>query len=115
MGKINLALNHLFISIEPLFYAYKLLWIIFYIVLVNAMMQIAVLEEQKKMAVGKAENEPSTETGQSTDGPTTMTQETRGELNMNEASEEAAQVRMLNRSLSQMACDFRDSIIHLSH
>ncbi|XP_028768734.1 uncharacterized protein LOC114726316 isoform X2 [Neltuma alba] len=53
---------------------------------------IAVLEEQKRVAVGKAENGPTTETGQSTARPTTMTQETRGKLNMNETSEEETQI-----------------------
>ncbi|KAK4275399.1 hypothetical protein QN277_018489 [Acacia crassicarpa] len=58
---------------------------------------IAVLEEQKKMAVGKSENGPTTETGQSTARPTTMLQEMRGKLNMNEASEEEAQESNMNQ------------------
>jgi len=52
------------------------------------MMQIAVLEEQKKNMV-KEENEPAaTESDQSEVKETNVTHEMQGKLNMNEMSEE---------------------------
>lgn len=59
-------------------------------------MQIAVLEEQKKVAARKEENEPMTETSQSTARLTNVTHEMHGKLNMNETSEEETQARQLN-------------------
>ncbi|KAF7815889.1 uncharacterized protein G2W53_029858 [Senna tora] len=50
---------------------------------------IAVLEEQRKVAIRKAENEPTTETGQTTPRPTNVTNGMHGKLNMNETLEEA--------------------------
>jgi len=47
------------------------------------MMQIAVLEEQKKIMV-KEENEPATESDQSAARQTNVTLEMDGKLNMNE-------------------------------
>lgn len=64
--------------------------------LVNVILQIAVLEEQKRLAVRKAENEVTTEIGQSTARPTNVTNEIHGKLNMNEVSEEETQVGQLN-------------------
>lgn len=67
--------------------------------LVNVIIQIVVLEEQKKVAARKAENELTTETGQSTARPTNVTHEMHGKLNMNETSEEETQVRQLNSEI----------------
>lgn len=53
------------------------------------MMQIAVLEEQKKGAVEKAEHEPITESEQLTPRQTNETHDVHGKLNMNEILEDA--------------------------
>lgn len=52
------------------------------------MMQIAVLEEQKKVAVEKVEKEPTIETDQLTDRQTNVNREVHRKLNMNEISED---------------------------
>lgn len=52
------------------------------------MMQIAVLEEQKKTMDVKAENEPTTEGDQLAAEQPNVTHEMHGELNMNEMLEE---------------------------
>lgn len=53
------------------------------------MMQIAVLEEQKKGAVEKVEKEPTIETDQLTDRQTNVNREVHRKLNMNEISEDS--------------------------
>ena len=52
-------------------------------------MQIAVLEEQKKVVIKKAEYEPAVESDQLPAGRTNVTLEIHGKLNMNEISEES--------------------------
>lgn len=62
------------------------------------------------MAVGKAENGPTTEIGQSTarpTRPTSMTQETRGKLNMNETSEPEDETQELNINPLELGLGFK--------
>ena len=53
------------------------------------MMQIAVLEEQKKVIAEKSEYEATTESDKLTARQTNVTHEMHGKLNMNEISEES--------------------------
>lgn len=63
--------------------------------LVNVIMQIAVLEEQKNVVVEKAEFEPTTESDQLTASQTNVTPQMHGNLNMNEIFEDT-EVKELN-------------------